>query len=124
MHLNLPKDNPLGFLRAEVKEVINIKVLEIGRSINQFARDVVIEAQNPPPPSFRTLARLKWFIRRPVHNDAAHTPFTDAELLATHNEIKDILRRAFDETILRTHPQRDKLLQEFEQNFDEIVQFF
>jgi hypothetical protein len=122
VRLKLPAGSPLEFLESEVKEVTQIRVLEIGRSINQFARDVVRQIQNPPPAPFRPLSRLRWLIRHPSHPDG--TPFTNAELGPVRQQLKDILRRAFDENILKNHSRRDELLQEFEQNFDDIVRFF
>jgi hypothetical protein len=118
IHLTLPPGHPLEFITAEVKEVIDIRILRVGRSIHQFARDVDDALAHPPPAPFRALARIQWLVRTPRNA-------TPAELKAAHDEVKQILRRAFDESyLLRNHPKRDQALREFEEHFDEMVVFF
>jgi hypothetical protein len=117
VHVTLPPSDPLGFIAAEVKEVADIRILRVGRAIHQFARDVEEALAHPPPAGFRPLARIRWLVRMPAGSIE--------ELKSAHDEVKQILRRAFDENYaLRTHPRRDEALQEFEHHFDEIVVFF
>ena len=116
IEVELPAGDPLGYLSAEVKEVVDITVLQIGRSVKQFGRDVTIELGSPPPGD-RVMKRIRWLIRKPANANAE-------QLKAAHDEIKALLRRAFDENAtLRNHPRRDALLQEYDLYFDEMMVF-
>jgi hypothetical protein len=120
--LKLPSGDPLEYLQGEIKEVQDIRILKVGRSVRQFAFDVRLQADNAPPAQYGVLARLRWLIRRPAHPDG--TLFTDAELLPVRTELKGILRNAFDDPLLRGDPRRAQVLNEFDTNFDQIVRFF
>ncbi len=122
VRLNLPSLEPLGYLRVEIKEVVDITILETGKAVHQFSKDLRIHAADPPPKPFRTLARLKWFIRWPSHPDG--TRYSQTELQPVRDELRRILRQAFDRPEILSRPDRTALLDEFEKFFDEIVQFF
>jgi hypothetical protein len=122
VRLNLPSTEPLGYLRVEIKEVVDVTILDIGGSVRQFSKDLRIHAADPPPPPFRTLARLKWFIRWPDHPNG--TRYTQTELQPVRDELRRILRQAFDRAEIASRPDRAALLDEFEKFFDDIVTFF
>jgi hypothetical protein len=111
----LPAGDPLGRLKGEVKEVVDVRVLQF-RSAREFAKDVLDEIADPPPAPYRPLARLRWLVRRPSGK-------SDTELDAIQENVKAILRRGFDDPLLASHPRRSELLKEFDDHFDDIFRW-
>jgi hypothetical protein len=120
--VTLPPGARAGYLRVEIKEVADFSVLEMGHSVRQFARDVHLELQTPVPAGLHRLARMRWMIRRPAHDNGVLK--TDSELVQDLERIRNNLRDAFNDSVIGPVALRRALRAEFDAHVAEIVQFF
>jgi hypothetical protein len=115
VQVRLPAGNPLGFIQAEVKEVLDTGVLRFNAH-RQMAVDIREALRNPPPPGYRPLARVRWLIREPNVKTAA-------QMESIRADIRETLKRAFNDPRIVNEPGLPAAREDFERNFAEIVQF-